>query len=106
MSQVVYSYHKYRLQIYNLSAKEKHIESVGMTVIRAIGSSPSLSSDDIRSININRINHEYVNSTPNGLYRIKYAQKVVVRSFIVLKGLTVSIKEHIDKSIQEQDKDF
>jgi len=93
---------KYRVQIYNLSAKEKHNESVGMTVIRALGSSPSLSSDDIRSININRINHEYVNSTPNGVYRTKYAQKVVVRSFIVLKGLTESIKEYINKSIKEQ----
>lgn len=97
---------KFRMQIYNLSAKEKHTESMGMAVMRGLSSTPNSSSNDIYPIDINRINHDYVNEITQGKIRTKYAQKVVVRTYVVLKGLTESAKIYIDKSIKEQSKDF
>ncbi len=96
---------KYRIQMYNLSAKEKHYDSATMSVIQALSTTPSTRNDPY-PIDINKINHEYKNSNANSRSKEKYSQKVVVRAYIVLNSLLDSAKSYIEKSIKEQNRDF
>ena len=96
---------KYTIQIYNLAAKEKHYDSMTMSVLQAISTTPNTRVGS-RPIDINKINHDYVNNNTESRFREKYAQKVVVRTYIVLKTLTESAQSHIEKTIKGEDKDF